>query len=93
MPITTGLVSSSNVTFTDDVSGILGLGFPRLSTISNTVVNGTLQCCAKAEQMLMLFSPSYAVLFLFGTEWDAGLPVIRFEPDARCLGKLNFWYD
>ena len=37
----TGLATSSNVTFADEVSGVLGLGFPRLSTISNTVANGT----------------------------------------------------
>ncbi|RPD60100.1 acid protease [Lentinus tigrinus ALCF2SS1-7] len=36
-----GLVTSSNVTFPDQVSGVLGLGFPRLSTISNTVANAT----------------------------------------------------
>ncbi|TFK87451.1 acid protease [Polyporus arcularius HHB13444] len=36
-----GLATSSNVTFADEVSGVLGLGFPRLSTISNTVANAT----------------------------------------------------
>ena len=39
--VLTGLATSSNVTFADEVSGVLGLGFPRLSTISNTVANGT----------------------------------------------------
>ena len=38
--LSAGLVSSSNVTFTDEISGVLGLGFPRLSTISNTIANG-----------------------------------------------------
>lgn len=36
----TGLATSSNVTMDDNVSGILGLGFPRLSSISNTIANG-----------------------------------------------------
>ncbi|KAI0719301.1 acid protease [Cerioporus squamosus] len=36
-----GLATSSNVTFSDEVSGVLGLGFPRLSTISQTVANAT----------------------------------------------------
>ncbi|KAL7279207.1 hypothetical protein ACG7TL_007047 [Trametes sanguinea] len=36
-----GLATSSNVTFTDQVSGVLGLGFPRLSTISSLASNAT----------------------------------------------------
>ncbi|KAH9945177.1 acid protease [Epithele typhae] len=36
-----GLVSSSTVPFPDDISGVLGLGFPRLSSISSAVVNAT----------------------------------------------------
>ncbi|PSS36895.1 hypothetical protein PHLCEN_2v1254 [Hermanssonia centrifuga] len=32
-----GAVTSSNITFDDDVSGILGLGFPRLSDISQSI--------------------------------------------------------
>lgn len=35
-----GLVTESNVTFVDDISGILGLGFPRLSTINALAANG-----------------------------------------------------
>ncbi|EJF64945.1 acid protease [Dichomitus squalens LYAD-421 SS1] len=36
-----GLAGTSNVTFKDDVSGVLGLGFPRLSDISGTISNAT----------------------------------------------------
>lgn len=36
-----GLINSTNVTTGDQISGILGLGFPRLSQISSAVVNGT----------------------------------------------------
>ncbi|KAI6133594.1 acid protease [Pisolithus croceorrhizus] len=35
-----GLVTNSNVTLVDEVSGILGLGFPRLSEIYASVANG-----------------------------------------------------
>lgn len=34
------MVTSSNVTFVDQISGIMGFGFPRLSTISNALPNG-----------------------------------------------------
>jgi hypothetical protein len=33
-------MNSTNVTFVDQVSGILGLGFPRLSTIHHLTANG-----------------------------------------------------
>ncbi|KAH9903035.1 acid protease [Cubamyces lactineus] len=36
-----GLVTSSNVSFTDQVSGVLGLSFPRLSAIASQTVNAT----------------------------------------------------
>ncbi|KAI0749774.1 acid protease [Daedaleopsis nitida] len=36
-----GLVKTSNVSLVDQVSGVLGLGFPRLSSISNTLTNAT----------------------------------------------------
>ncbi|KAI0775198.1 acid protease [Trametes elegans] len=36
-----GLATDSNVKFTDQVSGVLGLGFPRLSSIANSAVNAT----------------------------------------------------
>ena len=35
-----GLMNSSNVSFVDQVSGIMGLGFPRLSTINAKASNG-----------------------------------------------------
>ncbi|KAH8100850.1 acid protease [Cristinia sonorae] len=36
-----GVVTSTNVSSTDQISGVMGLGFPRLSNIFNTVVNAT----------------------------------------------------
>ncbi|KAF5326666.1 hypothetical protein D9619_004251 [Psilocybe cf. subviscida] len=38
---TFGLITDSNVTLNDQTSGILGLGFPRLSSINNTALNST----------------------------------------------------
>ncbi|KAL1679441.1 aspartic peptidase domain-containing protein [Schizophyllum commune] len=37
-----GMITDGNVSMTDDISGLLGLGFPRLSTIANSkVANST----------------------------------------------------
>lgn len=36
---TMGIVTDSNVTLTDRTTGLLGLGFPRLSGINQTVTN------------------------------------------------------
>ncbi|EIW83876.1 acid protease [Coniophora puteana RWD-64-598 SS2] len=36
-----GLVSQSNLTLDDQMSGVMGMGFPRLSQISNAVADGT----------------------------------------------------
>lgn len=38
------MVTDSNVTFSSQVSGILGLGFPRLSSITNTLSTGAHIC-------------------------------------------------
>jgi hypothetical protein len=35
-----GVINDSNVAMSDQISGILGLGFPRLSVISGTITNG-----------------------------------------------------
>jgi hypothetical protein len=35
----TGMVTNCNVTMTDQTSGIMGLGFPRLSSIVSSVTN------------------------------------------------------
>ena len=35
-----GVVNETTVSFTDEISGILGLGFPRLSQIYNTTAHG-----------------------------------------------------
>ncbi|KAJ8692390.1 hypothetical protein PTI98_009708 [Pleurotus ostreatus] len=38
---TMGIITDSNVTLTDRTTGLLGLGFPRLSSVNQTVTNST----------------------------------------------------
>ncbi|KAH7884705.1 acid protease [Phlebopus sp. FC_14] len=48
-----GLVTNSNVTLQDKVSGVLGLGFPRLSQIYATNANATPFMASLAEQGIL----------------------------------------
>ncbi|GLB40214.1 putative acid protease [Lyophyllum shimeji] len=48
-----GMVTDSNVTLVDHTSGIMGLGFPRLSSIANTVTNSTPFFVTLAQQGLL----------------------------------------
>jgi len=48
-----GVVTQSNVSFVDQTSGILGLGFPRLSGISSSVTNSTPFFVGLAQQGLL----------------------------------------
>ncbi|KDR76212.1 hypothetical protein GALMADRAFT_247475 [Galerina marginata CBS 339.88] len=48
-----GVVTDSNVSLTDLTSGILGLGFPRLSSIANGVANSSSIFAALASQGLL----------------------------------------
>jgi len=50
---TIGLVSNSSILLSDEESGFLGLGFPRLSTISSTVTNSTPFFVSLAQQGLV----------------------------------------
>ncbi|KAK0450186.1 aspartic peptidase A1 [Armillaria borealis] len=63
-----GLMTSSNVTLTDDISGIFGLGFPRLSSVSNTVTNSTPFFVQLAQQGVL----DYPVFGLSLTRNDTG---------------------
>jgi hypothetical protein len=47
---TIGVVTDSNVSLTDQTSGIMGLGFPRLSSISDSGPN----CSSKFSTQLSL---------------------------------------
>ncbi|KAF9468109.1 aspartic peptidase A1 [Collybia nuda] len=48
-----GMVTNCNVTMTDQTSGIIGLGFPRLSSIPSSVTNSTPFFLALAQQGLL----------------------------------------
>ncbi|KAM6504503.1 aspartic peptidase A1 [Amanita muscaria] len=48
-----GMITKSNVTLTDRVSGIMGLGFPRLSSIPSSVNNSTPFFAYLAQQGLL----------------------------------------
>ncbi|PBK75653.1 acid protease [Armillaria solidipes] len=63
-----GLMTSSNVSLTDDISGIFGLGFPRLSSVSNTVTNSTPFFVQLAQQGVL----DYPVFGLSLTRNDTG---------------------
>jgi hypothetical protein len=75
---TEALVNVSNVTLTDKTSGILGLGFPRLSEIYGSIVNGTgiLSLFVSAPQVGHYRD---SVLFKFGSGRNFGLPTFRIE--------------
>ncbi|KAK2463404.1 hypothetical protein APHAL10511_004490 [Amanita phalloides] len=48
-----GMVTNCNVSFTDELSGIMGLGFPRLSSIPSSVTNSTPFFANLAQQGLL----------------------------------------
>lgn len=54
-----GMVTNSNVSLTDKASGIMGLGFPRLSSISNSTINST-SFFANLSQQGLLEYPLFA---------------------------------
>ncbi|KAJ7227150.1 aspartic peptidase A1 [Mycena pura] len=54
------IVTDCNLTMTDDISGILGLGFPRLSSISASV-NGSTPFFSKLAQQGILEYPLFGV--------------------------------
>ncbi|KAI0001510.1 aspartic peptidase domain-containing protein [Russula compacta] len=55
-----GLMNSTNVSFVDQVSGIFGLGFPRLSTLHHLAPNAT-PFLAKSAQEGLLDYPFFGV--------------------------------
>ncbi|KAG1747192.1 uncharacterized protein EDB91DRAFT_1048508, partial [Suillus paluster] len=48
-----GVVTNSNITLVDEVSGILGLGFQRQSEISASATNATSFCSTLAQQGIL----------------------------------------
>ncbi|THV03241.1 acid protease [Dendrothele bispora CBS 962.96] len=62
------LISDSSVNMADDVSGIMGLGFPRVSTINGTATNSTPLFPSLAQQGLL----PYPLFGLSLTRNDSG---------------------
>lgn len=86
-----GLVTNSNVTMVDQISGVMGLGFPRLSSISNSVTNCT--------SLLTLFPRhiaksqlSYPLLRGLGATRTIGLPPFRLQLDQEHVWHSLNWY-
>ncbi|KAF5371826.1 hypothetical protein D9615_009576 [Tricholomella constricta] len=71
-----GMITDSNVNMVDQTSGIMGLGFPRLSSISNTVTNSTPFFVALAQQGLL----DYPVF---------GLSLTRNETGTLSIGAVD----
>ena len=73
-----GVVNQTTVPFTDLISGILGLGFPRLSQIYNTTAHGndsTLRFPRTPSEIVPDRNP---LLLVSGVAGDSGLPPLRY---------------
>lgn len=71
-----GIIDSSNVTLNSDVSGLLGLGFPRLSSMSDSVTNSSPLFSQLAQQGKLEYP-------LFG------LSLNRFDNGSLTLGAVD----
>ena len=72
-------MNETTVTFTDEISGILGLGFPRLSQIYHTAAHGNDLTPARSKKPLSeMVRRRHSVLFVLGARRDSGLPYIRY---------------
>jgi len=71
-----GVVTNSNVTLNDEVSGVLGLGFPRLSEIYAATANATPFLASLSEQGIL----DYPIL---------GLSLTRNSTGTLALGAID----
>ncbi|KAI0313749.1 acid protease, partial [Amylostereum chailletii] len=65
-----GLMTSSNVSFVDDISGILGLGFSRLSSINTLAANSTPPFATLAKRGLLDY-PLFGVALTRAEPWGS----------------------
>ncbi|TFK47833.1 acid protease [Heliocybe sulcata] len=79
-----GVVSNSNVTMGSQISGILGLGFPRLSTLSDRVVNATPVFATLSQQGLVNY-PLFGLSLTRNTSGTLSLGAI----DASVVKDVN----
>lgn len=91
--IPSGLVNASNVTFHNDVSGILGLGFPRLSRIFSSLTNGEHPRARnrRCRPLISAHRHRNAVFRDDGSARSIGLPALRAEPHLELVGQSNPW--
>jgi hypothetical protein len=85
-----GVVTTSDVTMDDQISGLMGLGFPRLSTISRALANGVCILDWVTETILTSFASSFLLSILccyshpvfpyFGTGGQIGIPSFWSQP-------------
>ena len=83
-------MNSTNVTFVDQVSGIFGLGFPRLSTIRHLTANGmSLRqlCCNRMTLTAKL--DRYAIFCQVSTGRRAGISFFWRKLGAQCVVWLS----
>jgi len=83
------LVNSTNVTFVDDVSGILGLGFPRLSTIHSMSVTNSTPFFTSLAQEGILDYPVFGVGLTRSEPWGTlalGAVDSTFVKNASFIG-------
>ncbi|KAI0034553.1 aspartic peptidase domain-containing protein, partial [Vararia minispora EC-137] len=83
-----GLANTSNVTLVDDVSGVLGLGFPRLSTIHSLAMNATPVFTTLAQQGSLVY-PVFGVGLTRSAPWGSltlGAVDSTFVKNASLIG-------
>jgi hypothetical protein len=80
--VSSGLVTKSNITFNEDISGVLGLGFPRLSTITASDSNGASIFIAKCFAKY-LPPTSNTILRISGSARSTLLSPVRRQSHTR----------
>lgn len=82
-PALVAVVTDSNVTMLDDVSGIMGLGFPRLSGIPSSVSNCAYGLQHQKTRFLLICPESYSLFSVARAAGNFGLPALRSQLDAQ----------
>ncbi|KAL0575173.1 hypothetical protein V5O48_006795 [Marasmius crinis-equi] len=103
-----GLVTDSNVTFADSINGILGLGFPRLSSINRNTTDSSPFLATLAERGLVRY-PLFGVGLTRGSYGTLALgaidgtvvknlsnvewgEVVQFPPIGNENNQTSYWH-
>ena len=81
-----GVVNASTVSLTDDVSGVLGLGFPRLSTIAEAT-NGTLH--SRKHSKFLIFSTAQPYFATLAQKGQLDYPLFGLGLTRNSSGSLT----